>query len=81
KNPSAIIADPIDSQAIVSVIKKYNMKKIPVGIIDTPALGGDVAVTVDFDNHQGGIMAAEAIVGLLKKKHGSAKGSVLNCYG
>ena len=57
--PSAIISDPIDSQAIVSVIKKYNAKKIPVGIIDTPATGGDVAITVDFDNYQGGVMAAE----------------------
>ncbi|WP_250475816.1 sugar ABC transporter substrate-binding protein [Caballeronia sp. GAFFF1] len=81
KNPSAIIADPIDSQAIVSVIKKYNFKKIPVGIIDTPALGGDVAITVDFDNKAGGVMAAETIVAALKKKNGSAKGTVLNCYG
>ncbi|WP_186049370.1 substrate-binding domain-containing protein [Burkholderia gladioli] len=81
KNPSAIIADPIDSQAIVSVIKKYNFKKIPVGIIDTPALGGDVAITVDFDNRAGGVMAAETIVAALKKRYGSAKGTVLNCYG
>jgi ABC-type sugar transport system substrate-binding protein len=81
KNPSAIISDPIDSQAIVSAIKKYNFKKIPVGIIDTPALGGDVAVTVDFDNYAGGVMAAEAIADALKKKHGSPKGTVLNCYG
>ncbi|WP_255581200.1 sugar ABC transporter substrate-binding protein [Caballeronia sp. dw_276] len=81
KNPAAIIADPIDSQAIASVIKKYNMKKIPVGIIDTPALAGDVSITVDFDNYAGGVMAAEAIIAALKKKNGSAKGTVLNCYG
>jgi len=80
-NPSAVISDPIDSQAIVSVIKKYNTKKIPVGIIDTPATGGKVAVTVDFDNYQGGVMAAEAIADRLKQKHGSPKGTVLNCYG
>ena len=80
--PSAIISDPIDSQAVVSVIKKYNYKKIPVGIIDTPATGGKVAITVDFDNYQGGVMAAEAIVDRLKKKYnGQAKGTVLNCYG
>ena len=65
--PSAIVSDPIDSQAIVSVIKKYNIKKIPVGIIDTPATGGKVAITVDFDNYQGGVMAAEAIIDRLKK--------------
>ena len=80
--PSAIVSDPIDSQAVVSVIKKYNYKKIPVGIIDTPATGGKVAITVDFDNYQGGVMAAEAIVDRLKKKYdGAAKGTVLNCYG
>ena len=79
--PSAIVSDPIDSQAIVSVIKKYNAKKIPVGIIDTPATGGKVGITVDFDNYQGGVMAAEAIVDRLKKKYGAPKGIVLNCYG
>ncbi len=81
KNPAAIIADPIDSQAIVSAIRKYNAKKIPVGIIDTPALGGNVAITVNFDNREGGVMAAKTIVAALKKKYGSPKGTVLNCYG
>lgn len=81
KNPAAIISDPIDSQAIASAIKRYNKKDIPVGIIDTPALDGAVAITVDFDNYQGGAMAAEQIVKLLTAKYGSAKGSVLNAYG
>lgn len=81
KGPAAIIADPIDSQAIVSAIRKYNMKKIPVGIIDTPSQGGDVAITVDFDNYQGGVMAANTIIAALKKKYGTPKGTVLNCYG
>ena len=79
--PSAIVSDPIDSQAIVSAIRRYNMKKIPVGIIDTPADGGDVAITVSFDNKLGGVMAAQEIVKRLTKKHGSPKGTVLNCFG
>jgi simple sugar transport system substrate-binding protein len=79
--PSAIICDPIDSQAIVSAIRRYNQKKIPVGIIDTPVDGGEVAITVSFDNHQGGVMAAAEIVKRLVQKHGSPKGTVLNCYG
>ncbi len=81
RNPAAIISDPIDSQAIVSAIRRYNFKHIPVGIIDTPATGGNVAITVDFDNRQGGIMAAQQIVDRLKAKYGSPKGTVLNCYG
>lgn len=79
--PSAIISDPIDSQAIVSAIRRYNRQKIPVGIIDTPADGGDVAITVSFDNFKGGVMAAQEIVDRLVQKYGSPKGTVLNCYG
>src|SRR5947209_3371533 len=71
RNPAVIVSDPIDSQAIVSAIKRFNFKKIPVGIVDTPATGGKVAITVDFDNRQGGIMAAQAIVDRLKAKYGS----------
>ena len=81
RDPAAIISDPIDSQAIVSAIRRYNFKHIPVGIIDTPATGGDVAITVDFDNRAGGTMAAQQIVDRLKAKYGSPKGTVLNCYG
>jgi len=79
--PSAIISDPIDSQAIVSAIRRYNRQKIPVGIIDTPADGGDVAITVSFDNFEGGVMAANEIVDRLITKYGSPRGTVLNCYG
>ncbi len=81
RSPAAIISDPIDSQAIVSAIRRYNFKHIPVGIIDTPATGGDVAITVDFDNRQGGVMAAQQIVNALKARYGSPRGIVLNCYG
>lgn len=81
RSPAAIVSDPIDSQAIVSAIKRFNFKHIPVGIVDTPATGGNVAITVDFDNHRGGVMAAEQIVTRLKAKNGSPKGKVLNCYG
>ncbi|MCC7320562.1 MAG: sugar ABC transporter substrate-binding protein [Rubellimicrobium sp.] len=79
--PSALISDPIDSQAIVSAIRRYNQQGIPVGIIDTPADGGDVAITVSFDNFEGGVMAANEIVNRLIAKYGSPKGTVLNCYG
>lgn len=80
-NPQAIVSDPIDSQAIVSAIRRYNQRKIPVGIIDTPADGGDVAITVSFDNRLGGEMAAKEIISRLVKKYGSPKGTVLNCFG
>lgn len=82
RDPSAIISDPIDSQAIVSAIKRYNKRKIPVGIIDTPAApGADVAITVSFDNYIGGQTAAQEIIKRLIEKHGEPRGTVLNCFG
>ena len=81
KSPAAIVSDPIDSQAIVSVINRYKSAGIPVAIIDTPTDGGEVDITVSFDNHLGGVMAAQEIIKGLTKKHGSPKGTVLNCFG
>ena len=81
-NPSAIVSDPIASQAIVSAIKRYNAKNIPVAIIDTPAAAGaDVAITVSFDNSIGGQPAAQEIIKRLVEKYGEPKGTVLNCFG
>lgn len=82
RQPSAIISDPIDSQAIVSSIKRYNQKNIPVGIIDTPAApGADVAITVSFDNYIGGQTAVQEIIKRLIERHGEPRGTVLNCFG
>jgi len=81
KNPAAIVCDPIDSQAIVSAIRRYKARKIPVALVDTPADGGEVDITVSFDNRLGGEMAAREIVRALIKKYGSPKGTVLNCFG
>lgn len=81
RNPAAIVSDPIDSQAIVSAIRRYNQRNIPVAIIDTPSSGGDVAITVSFDNYIGGAMAAQEIINRLTAKYGSPRGTVLNCFG
>ena len=82
RQPSAIVSDPIDSQAIVSAIRRYNQRDIPVGIIDTPAApGADVAITVSFDNYIGGQVAAQEIIKRLEEKYGEPRGTVLNCFG
>ena len=77
----AIITDPIDSEGIISVIQKAADKNIPVGVVDTPTMGGDVGVTVAFDNYRGGYMVGQRIAELLTKKYGEPKGIVLNTYG
>ncbi|MCB8877693.1 sugar ABC transporter substrate-binding protein [Acidisoma silvae] len=80
--PIAMLGDTVDSQAMVSAVKKANAAKIPVGLVDSLATGGNVAISVAFDNYQGGVMAANTVIDLLKKKYnGQAKGIVLNCYG
>lgn len=82
RRPSAIVSDPIDSQAIVSAIRRYNQQNIPVAIIDTPAAAGaDVAITVSFDNYIGGQYAAQEIINRLIERYGEPRGTVLNCFG
>ena len=82
RRPIAMIGDTVDSQAMVSAVKKANFANIPVGMVDSLTVGGNVGVSVAFDNNEGGVMAANAVIDLLKKKYsGQAKGTVLNCYG
>ncbi|NEU31365.1 sugar ABC transporter substrate-binding protein [bacterium LRH843] len=81
KKPLAIIADPIDSEGIITAVNNAVDAGIPVGVFDTPTTGGDVAMTVVFDNYKAGAMAAEEIVKRLEEKYGEAKGIVLNAYG
>lgn len=80
-HPKFLISDPIDSEGLAPLAQKAKGQKVPVGIIDTPLTKGEVDFTIAFDNYKGGEMAAEKIVELLKKKHGSEKGVVLNGYG
>ena len=83
KSPKFIISDPIDSEGLVPMVKRYNQRNIPVGIIDTPITGGDgkLAFQVAFDNFEGGRLAARRLVDEIEKVHGERKGKVLNCYG
>lgn len=80
--PIAMIGDTVDSQAMVSAVRKANADNVPVGMVDSLTVGGNVAISVAFDNEQGGVMAANAVIDRLKNKYaGQAKGTVLNCYG
>ncbi len=81
QTPAMLIADPIDSEGLAPLALKATNQKIPVGIVDTPLTIGAVDFTISFDNRRGGEMAAEKIVELLTKRHGSPKGKVLNGYG
>lgn len=82
QKPRYLISDALDSDALVPITARAKQKGIPIGMVDTPLNGGDVDISVTFDNRRSGEMAAEQTVELLKKKyHGSVRGSVLNNYG
>ncbi len=78
--PSAIITNPINSDTLSFGIEKANEQGIPVCVVDTPAIGGKVMLTVTFDNMLAGKMAAEEIVKRLKEKYGKPMGVVYNAY-
>lgn len=81
ESPDMILADPIDSSGLISAIERANADDIPVGIMDTPTNGGDVAFTVAFDNFEAGEMQAQEIINRLEEKNNEPKGLVLNAYG
>ncbi|MEM1485130.1 sugar ABC transporter substrate-binding protein [Oscillospiraceae bacterium PP1C4] len=81
KKPIAIIANPVDSDSLIDAVGQANAAGIPVGVVDNQITGGNVGITVTFDNVKAGEMAAEEIVKLLKKKYGEEKGTVINVYG
>ncbi len=78
--PSAIITNPINSDTLSYGIEKANEQGIPVCVVDTPAIGGKVMLTVTFDNMLAGKMAAEEVVKRLKEKYGKPTGVVYNAY-
>ncbi|HSL00174.1 MAG TPA: D-ribose ABC transporter substrate-binding protein [Rubrobacteraceae bacterium] len=62
---SAILVNPVDSEAIVPAIESANGADIPVLALDRGAEGGEVVTTIASDNVQGGQMAGEELVELV----------------
>jgi ABC-type sugar transport system substrate-binding protein len=81
QKPRYLISDALDSEVLIPLTRTAKTKKIPIGMVDTPLTGGDVDISVTFDNRQSGVMAADKTAELLTAKNGSAKGTVLNAYG
>ena len=68
KNPKAIIANAVDSDALNDVTNEAMEAGIPVIMVDNPASTAVVDGSVKFDNVECGRMAAERIVELLTEK-------------
>lgn len=77
----AIVCDAVDSDAIVDLVNKAKAAGIHTAFVDTVASGGDVDVSVAFDNYAAGKLAAERMVERLIEKYGEPKGKVLDVHG
>jgi ribose transport system substrate-binding protein len=62
---SAILVNPVDSDAVVPAVEAANDAGIPVIALDRKASGGDVVATIASDNVQGGRMAGEELLRLV----------------
>lgn len=80
-DPDVIVAASIDKNGINSAIERINEKGTPVVLVDTESTGGQVSLTINFDNYKAGKMAAQEIVRLLTEKYGEPKGTVCHGYG
>jgi ABC-type sugar transport system substrate-binding protein len=77
----AIVTVPVDSKAICSSVKKAKDAGIPFYTIDRAPIGCEVNMVIQSDNYLAGKQAGEAMVELLTKKYGEAKGTVLELQG
>ena len=82
RKPLAIVGNPIDGEAQAMAVRKAHRSGVPVGIVDTPISGYPAAVTVVYNNYEGGKTAAQTLIKLLEEKYGSTKGlKVAQFYG
>ncbi len=61
KNPSAVIINPVDSDAAGAAVKPVLNAKVPVIALDRAVNGADVSTSVSSDNVDGGRQAATAL--------------------
>ncbi len=68
KNPSAVIVNPVDSDAAGAAVKPVLNAKIPVVALDRAVNGADVTTSVSSDNVDGGRQAATALAKAIGEK-------------
>ena len=73
----AIIAGPVDTEALVPSIKEANEAGIPVINYDSFVEGADVYARVGSGNKEMGALAGEYAAEMLKEKNGEVKGNVI----
>lgn len=78
---SAIVAVPEDSRKICAAAEAARAARVPFYAIDRAPEGCRINMTVLSDNQLAGRQSGEAMVALLKERHGAARGVVLEVAG
>lgn len=85
QKPDALIVAPLESEALVPVVKMANDAKVPLFIIDrtiNSEPGKDMYISEITQSHKAsGKILAESAVALLTAKYGSPKGNVVHVQG
>ncbi|MEG3626785.1 ABC transporter substrate-binding protein [Streptomyces poriticola] len=75
----ALVVDPVDSAAAVTIVSRAQAQDVPVIAYDRPIPGGRADYYVSFDNEKIGRTIAQSLVDHLKKT--GAKGGLLQVNG
>jgi ABC-type sugar transport system substrate-binding protein len=78
---NAVVAVPDDSRGICAAVEAAKAAQIPFYTIDRAPQGCRVNMVVLSDNYLAGKQSAEALIDLLRQKHGEPKGAVLEITG
>lgn len=76
-----IVMIPVSSDAMTAAVEVANKANVLVACMDRTVTGGEVVATVSSDAYACGKLTGEQAVKLLTKKHGAAKGKVLELQG
>jgi ABC-type sugar transport system substrate-binding protein len=78
---NAIVAVPDDSKRVCPAVEAARAAKTPFYTIDRAPEGCKVNMVVLSDNAMAGRQSGEAMIALLRQRHGEAKGTVLEITG
>ena len=81
KGVKAIVAVPVDSQAICVSVKRAQAVGVLFYTIDRAPIGCKINMSVLSDNFLGGVQAGQAMVKFLSERYGVPKGNVLEYQG
>jgi ABC-type sugar transport system substrate-binding protein len=77
----AIVAVPVDSTAICASVERARAAGVPFFTIDRAPIGCQIAMSCLSDNRMAGAQSGTALVDILTRRYGTARGTVLELQG